>query len=219
MFKAVVKQIRYCCRLWLKNCCKSRDFFYLLQQNLYILYILRARRPRVPTPARPTTTVITLTGDIMLAVIKNLFLVQMTGDMMVVAYCLERAHVGLSGLCHYWCGWARWHKTCIHLSGSSGIYSHNGFKWGQLAQFTLILLTAVFLFMIMVMYMCFKQFLFQVEQWFRGGHYYNVFGGFNNNMHQMYMSLCGGTCPHNDPILRCLIESIWVQTSTDQIKI
>ena len=102
-----------CCRLWLKNCCKSRDFFYLLQQNLYILYILRARRPRVPTPARPPTTVITLTGDIMLAVIKNLFLLQMTGDMMVVAYCLERAHVGLSGLCHYWCGWARWHKTCI----------------------------------------------------------------------------------------------------------
>ena len=113
MFKAVVKQIRYCCRLWPKNCCKSRGFFYLLQQNLYILYILQARRPRVPTPARPPTTVITLTGDIMLAVIKNLFLVQMTGDMMVVAYCLERAHVGLSGLCHYWCGWARWHKTCI----------------------------------------------------------------------------------------------------------
>ena len=35
------------------------------------------------------------------------------GDTMVVAHCLERAHVGLSGLCCYRCGWARWHKTCI----------------------------------------------------------------------------------------------------------
>ena len=114
MFKAVVKQIRYCCRLWPKNCCKSRDFFYLLQQNLYILYILRARRAWVQTPARPPTTVITLTGEIMLAVIRN------------------RAPLHAD--------------TWSHLSGSSGIYSHNGFKWGQLAQFTLILLTAVFLF-------------------------------------------------------------------------
>ena len=169
-----------CCRLWLKNCCKNRDFFLpFLTKSVHIVHFTGQEGMSL-NPGQTTnhshytdwwdyascnkksflsSDDSSFGGDMMVVANclervhvglsvhftgqeamssnpgqttnhshytdwwdyascnKKSFLSSddssFGGDMMVVAYCLERVHVGLSGWCRYWCGWAKWHKTCI----------------------------------------------------------------------------------------------------------